>query len=185
MRRLTYILIALLITLPALAIESTGEMSYETSDAIWQELCDFSEANDTGLECETLSSPVVLYTPLRQGLWGKHYTGSSVVWMSDKFRGMPWTVYENGIIMHEMVHYLLDQNDELQAWTDQCKNEDEAWKVYNWYVRKHDRDDMVNEDWSQWYDNCEGREYSPSFSIKDILNLIPGIGSKVLPVVNQ
>lgn len=139
--------------LPASSLEVTGEVDALEMEVLFVQTCVLINRCDRDV-------PPVLYAELERGTWGLHFRESSVVFLTQRFQGMPWSTYRNGIIVHEMVHYILDRNGLLQDIEDTCRNEALAWSTYNRYVTLEGRPDLVNPDWSAPYPYCDGSTYT-------------------------
>jgi len=140
----------LLLAAPLLAKDIVGERHRNDVQTLFEIAC---ELTADYADCPTVT-PAVVYTKTRDGIRGMYYPGSQLIFMSDKFHTMPRSVYEDGITIHEMVHYILDVNDLLQSRADDCRNEGAAWAVYNAYVIQLGRPDLERPEWYESYNGC-------------------------------
>ncbi len=66
-----------------------------------------------------------------------------------------------GILIHELVHYILDWTTDVTVAGDRCESERIAWRVYNEYVTDQGREDLVNPDWKRGYPHCASPTSTP------------------------
>jgi len=136
--------------------EYEGEYSYDDMAGIYEWVC---AAMEEQYESETFycpPQPVIALAETQPGLWGYHYRGSQIIWVSTRLALQPLSVFGEAIIAHEMVHYVLSEFNDLQPQKDACRNEAVAWEAYNRYVEEYGFMDLINESWWDNYSNCEG-----------------------------
>ena len=147
MKYFTMAIAALLLTTTAMAevVFPPGNKNVQTA---WTELCDI-----TSLSCEGIKAPTVIFGKTGAAL-GYHYFGSSVVVITETclIRTADFAKCD-AIVLHEMAHYLFDQlglADSKKA----CESEAFAWDVYNAYVLRINRNDLLRLDWVRSYPSC-------------------------------
>lgn len=141
------ILLAILVgSQPQDHIEVVAEMTPDYAAGYLEVACEY-----TGGICPV--TPTVYFTPTRAGLWGYHYRGSDLVFITD--RCLTDTADHDkcaAVVVHEMVHYIVSEQNRMK---DSCVNEQFAWAIYNQYVFGIDRADLYNDNWRRGYPRCQ------------------------------
>lgn len=142
-----YTLLALLMSAQAY-LPITGIMNLEPAEQYLQITCEY-----TGGVCPE-AAPDVYATFLPKNTWGRYYDGSNIIWLADACR------YESadqdfchGILIHEMVHYIVDTQGRMQH--SDCVNEQFAWAITNRYSIEIGRVDLVRLGWRKGYPQCQ------------------------------
>lgn len=133
--------------LPANPIIVVGELQPEVTSSYLKEACEFA-----GGECPDI--PRVLYALTPSNIWGFHYRGSSLVFMTS--RCTVGGVFCEGILVHELVHYVVSEQGRYEGMP--CANEQLAWAAYNSYVIRRGKPELVNLDWRKAYKRCRSSD---------------------------
>lgn len=125
-------------------INVVGVMKDGLAQPYLEEACEV-----TGGECP--EAPIVALTPTSPTTQGFHFRGTDIVFLTS--RCAPMGVFCEAILVHEMVHYVVSEQGRYVDLV--CDNERLAWAAFNQYVLKHGRPDLINLDWTKYYEECQ------------------------------
>ncbi len=118
-------------------------------------------------------APIVLFTTLPEKRHGEYDTGSRIVWMNDLFTHQhELSTFGEGVVVHEMVHYILWDYDLLQEDKEYCREEDLAWASADRWVESRGRPEDMNPEWWTWYERCDNATDDPRSVIKQVIGFI-------------
>ena len=143
-----------LLMLALLAGSTVGdprELPQEKTHALWSAACEVPRYS-----CEDLEPPEVVFKKIEAPyVWGYYIPGSRAVVMNDRFVSeLPQGVFFEGVVVHEMLHYLAFWSADFEIILDKCRDEGQAWLAYNVYVTSQDREDLINWYWQEAYEGC-------------------------------
>lgn len=112
--------------------------------------CDLSE-----LDCEGIKPPTILAIDTPPRILGLHYHGTNVVFVTSRcFMDAADLVKCDGVVVHEIVHYIFDVLGERAKDDTGCTSEAIAWKTFNKYVESVGRPDLIRRNWQESYPRC-------------------------------
>ncbi len=111
--------------------------------------------------CSVLEKPSIQFADTGRAL-GLYHARTRLVHMSNEClsRVADQTLCA-GVLIHELVHYILDWTTDVTVENDRCESERIAWRVYNEYVEDQGRKDLVVADWTARYPQCANPTSKP------------------------
>ncbi len=122
-----------------------GQLKEPGVEWIYGQTCDLYDG-----ECP-VEPPKVYFVPLPNGIWGKYFHGMDSVMINTYCLDYEDQTKCAAVVVHEMVHYI-DWHNTPEM--DLCVAESRAWDVYNQFVMKLGRLDLVKLDWQKHYEDC-------------------------------